>query len=149
MSPSPSRLETGARPREAGTEGAVGANKHGLLLFAHGARDAGWAAPFEAVAAQVRAASPATPLALAYLEFMAPDLVGAGTLLADAGCTAIDVVPLFLGAGGHVRKDVPALLQRLRGMRPQLAVTLRDAIGADPRVVDAMAQAVLRPAASR
>jgi len=75
----------------------------GLLLFAHGARDPQWARPFEAVAACCRAQRGDARVALAFLEFMAPNLVTAGNTLVAAGCTAVDVVPLFLGAGGHVR----------------------------------------------
>ena len=115
----------------------------GYLLLAHGARDPAWSAPFEAVAARVRGASPATPVALAFLEFMQPDLVSAGERLVDQGCAAVDVVPLFLGTGGHVRKDVPILIERLRSSRPGVAVTLRRAIGEHPAVVDAMAAGVL------
>jgi len=115
----------------------------GLLLFAHGARDPEWAAPFEAVAHRCRAARPDRPVALAFLEFMAPDLVEAGGGLAAAGCSAVDVVPLFLGAGGHVRKDIPRLLQRLRDAHPQVQWTLRPSIGEAPGVIAAMADAAL------
>lgn len=31
-------------------------NKHGIVLFGHGARDARWAGPFERLAAKLRAA---------------------------------------------------------------------------------------------
>ena len=44
------------------------------ILFAHCARAARWAGPFEAVAAQVRAQAPGAAVRLAYLEFMAPTL---------------------------------------------------------------------------
>jgi sirohydrochlorin cobaltochelatase len=40
--------------------------KTGLLLFAHGARDAAWAAPFEALAQQLRALRPEAEVALAF-----------------------------------------------------------------------------------
>ena len=60
-------------------------NKTGLLLFAHGARDAPWALPFEQVAQAVRVALPAQPVRLAFLEFMAPDIRTAATELAAAG----------------------------------------------------------------
>ncbi|MGQ3051466.1 MAG: sirohydrochlorin chelatase [Roseateles sp.] len=86
----------------------------GLLLFAHGARDPAWARPFEIVAERLRMARPGTPLVLAYLEFMAPDMEGAAEQLVAAGCTRVHVLPLFLGTGGHVRRDVPPLLERLR-----------------------------------
>jgi sirohydrochlorin cobaltochelatase len=74
---------------------------------------------------------------------MPPDLVNAGAALADAGCSAIKVVPLFLGAGGHVRNDVPRLLQRLRQRCPDLELTLCRAIGEHPLVIEAMARGAL------
>ena len=115
----------------------------GLILFAHGARDPRWAAPFEAVAAAVRAARPGLPVRLAFLEFMAPTLPEAGAGLAAAGCTHITVLPMFLGAGGHVRKDLPPLLDELRAAHPGLVVTLQPAIGEIDTVVAAMAAAAL------
>ncbi len=111
----------------------------GLILFAHGARDPRWAGPFEAVAAQVRTQAPGAAVRLAYLEFMAPTLPEAGAELAAAGCTAVAVLPLFLGAGGHVRKDLPALLDTLRAEHPGVHFTLHAAVGEAPAVIDAMA----------
>lgn len=119
--------------------------KRGLLLFAHGARDPRWALPFEDVAQRVRLADPAVPVALSYLEFMSPGLVEAGSSLAAQGCNRIEVLPLFLGAGGHVRKDLPALLEQLRLAHPTVAWLLRPAIGEDESVVEAMARCALRP----
>jgi sirohydrochlorin cobaltochelatase len=86
----------------------------GLLLFAHGARDPAWARPFEIVTQRLRAARPGVPLAMAYLEFMEPGMEAAAARLVAAGCTRVHVLPLFLGTGGHVRRDVPLLLERLR-----------------------------------
>jgi sirohydrochlorin cobaltochelatase len=117
--------------------------KRGILLFAHGARDARWAAPFGEVARRVAAARPQTTVALGFLEFMVPDLRGAGATLAEAGCSRVDVVPLFLGAGGHVRKDVPELLAELAAAHPQVAWRLRPAIGEAEAVIDAMARAAI------
>jgi len=116
----------------------------GLLLFAHGSRDARWAEPFEAVAARVRAQAPALAVALAYLELMAPSIEEAASLLVGQGCARIDVVPLFLGAGGHVRGDLPQLLQKLQRTYAGVVWQLQPAIGAAPEVVGAMADAALR-----
>jgi sirohydrochlorin cobaltochelatase len=115
----------------------------GLLMLAHGARDAAWATPFEAVAAQVRAASPGTPVRLCFLEFMPPTLVQGGAELAAAGCTRVQVLPLFLGAGGHVRKDVPGLMEQLRQQHPQVQWQLNPAVGEAPALVAAMATVAL------
>ncbi|MEO7152599.1 MAG: CbiX/SirB N-terminal domain-containing protein [Burkholderiaceae bacterium] len=117
--------------------------RRGLLLFAHGARDPRWAMPFRDVAARIGARAPTVAVELAFLEFMAPDLLDAGRRLADTGCSRVDVVPLFLGSGGHVRKDLPALMQTLAGERPDVAWTMRPAIGEVDAVIEAMALAAL------
>ena len=117
-----------------------------LVLFAHGARDPRWAAPFEAVAVRARAAAPGLPVALAYLELMAPSLGEAVAQQVAAGATEVDVVPLFLGTGGHLRNDLPPLVDAVRAAHPGVAVRLHAAIGEDAAVVDAMARASLRAA---
>src|SRR5690606_34264461 len=94
--------------------------KRGLLLFAHGARDPRWALPFEDVARRIRAADPGVPVALSFLEFMSPGLVEAGASLATLGCERVELLPLFLGAGGHVPKDLPLLLEQLRQAHPDV-----------------------------
>ncbi|WP_418320432.1 sirohydrochlorin chelatase [Piscinibacter sakaiensis] len=123
------------------------AMRKGLLLFAHGARDPNWALPFEAVAARATRAGaglqPPLQVRLAFLEFMQPDLPTAGQALAESGCEHVDVVPLFLGAGGHVRKDLPALLRTLAERYPRIRWELRPAVGEMPGVVAAMAEASL------
>jgi sirohydrochlorin cobaltochelatase len=117
--------------------------KRGLLLFAHGARDSRWALPFEDVAQRVGERAPELPVALCFLEFMTPDLLDGGRRLADAGCQHVDVVPLFLGAGGHVRKDIPDLLDQLALAHPAVRWVLRPAIGEMDAVIEAMAAAAL------
>ena len=117
----------------------------GLLLFAHGARDPRWAIPFEEVARRVRTAEPEAAVQLAFLEFMAPTLREAGEALVASGCTRVDVVPLFLGAGGHVRKDLPALLAELSVAHPAVQWRLQRAIGEADSVIEAMARAALQP----
>ncbi len=119
-----------------------------LLLFAHGARDPAWAAPFEAVRRRCEAADPQRAVALAFLEFMAPDLKQAGAALAASGCAAVDIVPLFLGVGGHVRKDIPRLIADLAAAHPTVSWRLRRSIGEDDRVIAAMAEAAGAPAAA-
>lgn len=117
--------------------------KRGVILFAHGARDPRWAAPFQAVVARVAEREPAVEVRLAFLELMKPDLPTAGAELAGAGCGAVTVLPLFLGAGGHVRQDLPVLVDGLRAAFPQVRWTLEPPVGELPSVIDAMAAAAL------
>lgn len=118
---------------------------HALILFAHGARDPQWSQPFERVAEQVRALHPGIMVRLAFLEFMPPTLAQAGAEVAQAGATSVSVVPMFLGAGGHVRRDLPALLQALQQQHPQVRWSLRPAIGEAPAVIEAMAREAADP----
>jgi sirohydrochlorin cobaltochelatase len=116
----------------------------GLLLFAHGARDPAWARPFEEVARRIAAQRPDMRAALAYLEFMTPGLEAAGDGLAAQGCRRIHIVPMFLGGGGHVRRDVPPLVERLRERHGDAVQwLLHPAIGEQDAVMQAMAEASL------
>ena len=114
-----------------------------LILFAHGARDARWAEPFEAVAARIRQAAPDRLIELAFLEMMTPDLAEATRRAAAAGATRIDIVPLFLGTGGHLRMDLPPLVEGIRGTHPTLDIRLHEAIGEHAAVIEAIAAAAL------
>jgi len=117
--------------------------RRGLILLAHGARDPSWAAPFEAVAARVRTRAPEAVVRLAFLELMAPAMEDVGAELAGLGCTRVDVLPVFLGAGGHVRRDVPAQLAQLREAHAGIVWTLHDALGETPHVIAALADAAI------
>ena len=64
-----------------------------LVLFAHGARDPQWAAPFKRIQAAIRAQRPGVVVELAFLELMQPVLADAiGTLVA-AGHRNITIAP--------------------------------------------------------
>lgn len=117
--------------------------KRGLLLFAHGARDSRWALPFEDVQRKILEQEPATPVQLCFLEFMSPDMVEGARQLAEQGCTHVDIVPLFLGAGGHVRRDVPELISKLEQVHAGVHWELHPAVGEADSVIDAMAGAAL------
>lgn len=114
-----------------------------LILFAHGARDARWALPFEAVASAVRQHRPDLAVSLAYLEFMSPSLIDAAETAVAQGARRVQVVPMFLGAGGHVRKDLPALMETLGARHPAVTFCLEAAIGEREDVIAAMAQSIV------
>jgi sirohydrochlorin cobaltochelatase len=115
-----------------------------IVLFAHGARDPRWAAPFEAVADRVRAAAPDRLVRLAFLELMTPSLAETIDALAAAGVEEIDIVPLFLGSGGHLRNDLPRQAEAARARHPRLRLRIHPPIGEVPEVIDAMARAAAR-----
>ncbi len=111
----------------------------GLILFAHGARDPRWAEPFEVIAAAVRARAPDVDVRLAFLELMTPDLPTVADAMAAAGCTRIDILPLFLGTGGHLRRDLPPLVEDIKARYASVNIELHAAAGEAPALIAAMA----------
>ena len=119
------------------------AGRTGLILLAHGSRDALWRQPIEAVLKAVLQTHPQSLAACAYLEACAPDLPTAARGLVEAGVTRITVLPLFLGTGKHAREDIPKLVQEIRDTHPQVAVDLEPAVGEHPRVTALLAELAL------
>jgi len=110
-----------------------------LILFAHGARDPAWAIPFERVLARVGGRAPERAPMLAYLELMTPDLAAAIAAQAERGFNAIRIVPLFLGPGGHLRHDLPRIVDAARARHPGLEIELAGPAGEDRFVIEALA----------
>ena len=109
-----------------------------LVLFAHGARAASWSAPFERLRDATAARLPDVAVSLAFLELMEPRLPAEAARLAAAGVNAMTIVPVFLGQGGHLLRDLPLLVEQLRIDHPGMAITVAGAVGEDPGVLDAM-----------
>jgi sirohydrochlorin cobaltochelatase len=116
----------------------------GLILFAHGARDPRWADPLLRLRQRLAEIAPATPVELAFLEIMTPDLPHAAAALLARGCTSLSIVPIFLGQGGHVRRDLAALVASLRDAHPGNEIRSAAAAGEDALVVEALAGYCLR-----
>lgn len=115
-----------------------------MILFGHGARDPRWAEPFERLAVKLRTLTPEQPVSLAFLELMTPDLPSAVEKLASDGCDSVTVVPVFFGQGGHIRRDLPEVIDRCRTMFPSVGIHCATAVGEDDAVLDAVAQYCLR-----
>ncbi len=111
-----------------------------LILFAHGARDPRWAAPFERLQQVTQAQLPGVAVRLAFLELMTPRLPEVADALVQAGCSKVTVVPVFLGQGGHVLRDLPLIVDQLKADHPQLDIRVAEAVGESAAVLDAMAR---------
>jgi sirohydrochlorin cobaltochelatase len=117
-----------------------------IILFAHGARDPEWARPLEAIKVRITESLPGALVTLAFLEFMSPRLDDAVESLIAQGIRCIDVVPVFIAQGGHVRREVPLILDALRTRHAGLAITLAPAVGEAPPVTNAIAGWVVQRA---
>lgn len=109
-----------------------------LILFAHGARAASWAAPFERLRDLTQTREPDVRVSLAFLELMSPRLLEHVAELAADGITDITLVPVFLGQGGHVLRDLPVMVDELRAAYPQVAIKVVEAAGENSAVLSAL-----------
>ena len=114
--------------------------REGIVLFAHGSREPLWSGPFEQLAAALRKTTKAQ-VVVAYLEIMKPSLEEA---VASLDAVRIRIVPVFLGAGAHVRNDLPKLVEAIGREHPQLALVLEPPIGERADVIEAIAAAIAR-----
>lgn len=114
-----------------------------LILFAHGARDPEWANSLRRVQAAIRLQVPAISVELAFLEFMSPDLAECAAGLIAAGAGKIVVLPMFIARGGHLKRELPEMLQALQASYTNVQFILGNAIGEHEIVVQAMADAAL------
>jgi sirohydrochlorin cobaltochelatase len=95
---------------------------------------------------RVRALAPETEVRLCYLELMQPGLEDAIAELVALGAESIRVVPVFLGQGGHVRRDLPGLIAAAQARFSEIAITCVAPAGEDNAVLDAMARYCVGPA---
>jgi sirohydrochlorin cobaltochelatase len=110
-----------------------------IILFAHGARDPEWAQPFRRIKRALEAKSAGVAIELAFLELMQPALPDAVAKLAAAGHRSITIAPLFMAQGGHLKNDLPKILDALRAEYPQTTINLLPAIGDVDPVLEAIA----------
>jgi sirohydrochlorin cobaltochelatase len=109
-----------------------------LILFAHGARAATWALPFQRLRDLTAQQRPDVAVSLAFLELMTPSLPDEAAALVARGVREIVVVPIFLGQGGHLLRDLPQLMDGLRAAYPGVSFSTVPAVGEDPGVLAAM-----------
>lgn len=119
-----------------------------IVLFAHGARDPEWAAPFNIIQTQLQAARPETQVQLAFQDFMTPTLEAAVTQVVARGARRIVLVPLFMAQGGHLKQDLPLLVGKIRQQHPQIELRVMPAIGDAPEILQAISDWVLRATAA-
>lgn len=116
-----------------------------IILFAHGARDPAWAEPLRRMQAAIGALDPVARVELAFLEIMRPTLDEAVNALAEvAEIGEIVVVPAFIAAGSHLKRDLPQQVAAAMARHPNLTIRIAPPIGDAPAVIAAIAEFALQ-----
>ncbi len=118
------------------------AAKRGILVCGHGSRNEDAVREFEALAATVRARFDGELVAHGYLEFARPVLAEALDELREGGATDILAVPGMLFAAGHVKNDLPSVLNSYAARHPGLRVRFGRELGIDLKMLRAAAERV-------
>lgn len=104
-------------------------NSHRIILLAHGSSDKRWCATFEALAEPTLKAVSGSRIA--YMELSEPSLESVINEAVHSGDRDFTIVPLFLAAGRHLRKDVPAKIEALE-KSTGASIKLSPPIGENP-----------------
>lgn len=115
----------------------------GIILFGHGSRTAEYVRPFERIRDAMAEQRPDAVVELGFLELTRPSLDESIECLVKRGVTEISVVPIFIGPGRHVLKDLPQLAANAIDRHPGLVIGLASPVGEAQEVIDAMAKFAL------
>ncbi len=114
----------------------------GIVLCGHGTRHPDGAREFLAVAERLRERLDGHDFAPGFLELSQPSFADALDTLRLRGTRRIVVVPAMLFAAGHVKTDIPALMQAYRAEHPDIAFDYARELGVDPKMLGAAADRI-------
>jgi sirohydrochlorin cobaltochelatase len=111
-------------------------NCSGVLVIGHGTQDASGTRAYFEIFDGVRQMLPGTLVEGAFLEFAQPTIAEGIAQLKAQGVARIAVVPLFLSAAGHMRKDVPQAVAEAAGQCSEVEISLKPQIGTHRGVLE-------------
>jgi sirohydrochlorin ferrochelatase len=116
--------------------------KTAVLLIAHGSREAGANLDLEHVAAELTVRQCCDMAIASFLELAQPDIVEGARMCIAGGAQRIVMLPYFLSAGTHVRRDLANARERLSGMFPEVEFLLAEPLGRHPLLADVVVDRV-------
>jgi sirohydrochlorin ferrochelatase len=111
-----------------------------LLLMAHGSRQREANDDLHQLAEQMRRQGRYTPVEPAFLELAEPTIATAAQRCVHAGAARVIMLPYFLSAGVHVRRDLEAVRTQLARHYPDVEFCLAEPLGPHPLLRDLVAQ---------
>ena len=106
-----------------------------MILVGHGSREKGFAAAMTKVTRLIQKEKKFDFVVCAYNEIVPPSFPDAVEILIKKGVQNIFVLPYFLQAGRHVKRDIPRMLSQLRKKYSgDVQFILCDYLGYDERI---------------
>ena len=111
-----------------------------LLLIAHGSREPQANDDLHHLAGQLRRRGRYAIVEPSYLELTDPDIDAGGARCVEQGAGRVILVPYFLSAGVHVRRDLTDARARLAARFPGVEFRLAEPLGQHPKLVEIVAE---------
>jgi sirohydrochlorin cobaltochelatase len=116
--------------------------KIGVMVCGHGSRDDEAIAEFGTVAAGIAKRLPHYPVASGFLEFARPIIRDGLDVLRGQGVERILAVPGMLFAAGHVKNDIPSVLNEYMAQYPRLQIHYGRDLAVDRRLLQVSAERI-------
>jgi sirohydrochlorin cobaltochelatase len=106
-----------------------------VLLIGHGTRLAAGVTEFHALADQLQQALPDRTCLAGFLELVEPSLPEALERLRQQGFQRVTALPALLMAAGHVKNDIPVILNAFQAEHPEMTITFGADLGVHPNLL--------------
>lgn len=114
-----------------------------VILLGHGSRAPGAGRGIERAAASLATRNPNWRVRFAHLQVCHPNLRSVLESLATQGPSRVVVLPFFLHSDDCTLADIPAQLEELYPVFPELRIALLEHLGYDERIVEIIEQRCL------
>jgi sirohydrochlorin ferrochelatase len=114
--------------------------KTALLLIAHGSREPEANADLYHVVGELKKRGPHEIVEASFLELAEPDADEGGRRCVELGAAKVIIVPYFLSAGVHVRRDLTGICDRLAARFPAVPFLLAEPLGRHSLLVEMVAE---------
>jgi sirohydrochlorin ferrochelatase len=113
--------------------------KTALLLMAHGSRQAEANDDLRHVAEHMLQRGGFDVVVASFLELAEPTILQGGLQCVGRGARRVVMLPYFLSAGVHVRRDLTALREDLAARYPDIDFRLAEPLGQHPLLLEVVA----------
>ncbi|ULT59225.1 sirohydrochlorin chelatase [Neobacillus drentensis] len=111
-----------------------------ILYIGHGTRSKKGADEARAFIARVSERVDVTIQEISFLELTEPSIQEGFRRCVERGAAEVTVVPLFLLAAGHIKQDIPNVLEDLSVEYPNVLIDVKDPFGVQGKILDAVAE---------
>jgi sirohydrochlorin ferrochelatase len=110
--------------------------RNALLLIAHGSRQEEANADLHHVAAELLRRGDYPIVVASFLELTPPNIEEGGAACVAQGAERVILLPYFLSAGVHVRRDLTEARSHLAARFPDVTFQLAEPLGRHPLLLD-------------